>query len=451
MINIIELQVISRILTSPDKAEVEELCAYDKSYYASYKDAISFVLDHKERYGNAPDPQTFGAKFPNIKLLECHESLTYLKRELNNNRKIIELIEMFNGMKSDAVEDADAAWEYIRYKCEQVQDFSAEKPLDLVHDAKQRAEQVQEFSRQLRIPTGFAEIDKAMYGGLSTVEELLLLVARMGSGKSWMSMRMLETAQKNGFPVLYYSPEMQGSFLGTRFDTWRANFQNSLLHQGLYDDKYNQYLDDLESQETPAYVVEDKDAPNNEVTVSFLTSLVKKLGIKEVIIDGLSYMTDETGKRGDTDYVKYKNLCAGLFRMSKQCGCAVVVVMQANRATKDNKDEKGEAFPNIYNIEGSDHPARIATQVFAMRQIFDKHILDVRLEKSRNASNQRPTFSYLWDINRGSVQYVPNAEDQAVGSVTPVISSNIVDPNAAPVYNSAAEAPSETWDEDVDF
>jgi KaiC/GvpD/RAD55 family RecA-like ATPase len=310
---------------------------------------------------------------------------------------------------------------------------------------------VQEFSRQLRIPTGFAEIDKAMYGGLSTVEELLLLVARMGSGKSWMSMRMLETAQKNGFPVLYYSPEMQGSFLGTRFDTWRANFQNSLLHQGLYDDKYNQYLDDLESQETPAYVVEDKDAPNNEVTVSFLTSLVKKLGIKEVIIDGLSYMTDETGKRGDTDYVKYKNLCAGLFRMSKQCGCAVVVVMQANRATKDNKDEKGEAFPNIYNIEGSDHPARIATQVFAMRQIFDKHILDVRLEKSRNASNQRPTFSYLWDINRGSVQYVPNAEDQAVGSVTPVISSNIVDPNAAPVYNSAAEAPSETWDEDVDF
>jgi hypothetical protein len=97
--------------------------------------------------------------------------------------------------------------------------------------------------------------------------------------------------------------------------------------------------------------------------------------------------------------------------------------MQANRETKESKDDKGDPFPNLYNIEGSDHPARIATQVFAVRQIFDKHVLDIRLEKSRNANNQKPILSYAWDINTGNMQYLPTGGDTGPGgSVTPTVS-----------------------------
>ena len=93
-------------------------------------------------------------------------------------------------------------------------------------------------------------------------------------------------------------------------------------------------------------------------------------------------------------------------------------MMQANRESRNNKDDKGEVFPNIYNIEGSDHPARIATQVFAMRQIFDKHVLDIRLEKARNANNQKPEFSYAWDINTGNMKYIPGTD--TVGSAATI-------------------------------
>ena len=107
-------------------------------------------------------------------------------------------------------------------------------------------------------------------------------------------------------------------------------------------------------------------------------------------------------------------------------GCAIVIFMQANRETRENKDSKGEVFPNMYNIEGSDHPARIATQVFAMRQIFEKHILDIRMEKSRNAKNQKPEFSYSWDVDSGVATFIPS-EDALVsgGSVTPVINPGL--------------------------
>lgn len=426
MITSIELQVISKILTSEIPDEVETLCGYDDSYYSIFKPHIQFILNHRKKYGDVPDVFTFQSEFPDITLVRVSEKLTYLTQELNKNKQHIILLETFNKLKDLGSGDVTEAWTYLANQCERVAKLDSTQPLNLIKDAQERSRQVIEYSKQARIPTGFDEIDKVMYGGLSTVEELVILVARTNTGKSWVGTKMMESAQKHGFPVLYYSPEMQGSFLATRFDTWRGNFQNNQLHQGNYTAEYYEYLKDLAQQETDAFILEDKDAPDEEVNVELLRKLVKSNNIKLLVIDGLSYMEDSRGKRGDTDYIKYKNLCADLFRLSKQCGCAVVVMMQANRESRENKDDKGEVFPNIYNIEGSDHPARIATQVFAMRQIFDKHVLDIRLEKARNANNQKPEFSYSWDINTGNMQFLPSSDNISAGvTVTPTINPGL--------------------------
>jgi len=265
---------------------------------------------------------------------------------------------------------------------------------------------------------------------------------------TWISVKMMESAQKNGFPVLYYSPEMQASFLGTRFDTWRAHFNNSDLHLGRYDETYMKYVKDLSKETTSAYVLEDKDVSSGIVSVGNIEPLVKRYGIKLLVIDGLSYMQDT--HKSYSDYDKYKNICNDLFRLSKKYGCAVVVVMQANRATKDSKDEKGEPFPDIYNIEGSDHPARIATQVFSVRQIFDKHVLDIRMEKSRNANNQRNIFSYSWDTGTGTVQYISDGNDANAqqGGITPVVSFSNVVAHGSQVDDSNTD---DDFDADVEF
>lgn len=428
MITSIELQVISRILTADSVEEVNTLCGFDTSYYSVFKEHIAFILNHKEKYNDVPDVFTFQAQFPDITLVKVTESLNYLTEELNKNKQHIILLETFNKLKDLGQGDVTEAWAYLQQQCDRVSRLNSVTPLNIVKQAKARSRQVQEYSKQRRIPTGFDEIDKVMYGGLSTVEELLIVVARTGTGKSWFGTRLMESAQKHGFPVLYYSPEMQGSFIGTRFDTWRGHFQNSELFQGKYDEQYYKYLDELEKQDTDAFILEDKDVPDEVVSMPVLRQMVKAQGIKLLIIDGLSYMEDSQGKMSDSDSIKYKHLCADAFRLSKHEGCAVVIMMQANRETKDNKDDKGEVFPNIYNIEGSDHPARIATQVFAMRQIFDKHVLDIRLEKARNANNQKPEFSYSWDINTGNMQFIPGSQSDAISTVItpPVSPSGIV-------------------------
>ena len=157
-------------------------------------------------------------------------------------------------------------------------------------------------------------------------------------------------------------------------------------------------------------------------------------------------MTDS--KKSDTDYTKYKNLCTDLFRLSKQFGCAVVVAMQANRETKESKDDKGDPFPSLYNVEGSDHPGRIATQAFSLRQIFDKHVLDIRLEKSRIANNQKPVLSYAWDVNTGNMQYLPGGDDDALSKAVKPVS---VSPKITQHIESDNDIILDEDDEDVEF
>lgn len=802
MIEAIELQVISRILTSDSTEEVNTLCNFGTEYYSVYKEHAEYILNHLQEYGDVPDVFTFQAQFPDINLVKVSEPVDYLVDELNKNRQHILLVETFNKLKSLGSGDVTDAWNYLSMQCDKIAELTSSDPMDIIHDAKKRADQVVEFSKQTRIPTGFPEIDKLMYGGLSTVEELLLIVARTNTGKaqplwskvltptgwttmgqlkigdvvvgknndngrviqifpqgvkdyyrvnfsdgtfveccddhlwevldsdrrtrdskmfgvhevlplkvirqdlskrysvdiseaiefdsdfnrdaeldgyllglllgdggtrdgrvllsnesdeiwdrvesiiskydcrrsgknndcikcdtyngnfvrnklieyglfglksidkfipkqyftapvdvrldllaglvdtdgyhpketkqvwefdtasdrlasdfaelarslgvsvkvhrrqkssyvsdgvskpasgsvhivcrsefnpfritskaerfvvrtitykrsmpkrhckmidsveyvgktecqcilldnmshtyltdnytvthnSWVCTRMMETSQKNGFPVLYYSPEMQASYLGTRFDTWRAHFQNSQLYQGKYTPQYLEYIDELQKEPTSAFILEDKNVASGVVNTSVIENLVKKHKIKEVIIDGLSYMEDL--RKASSDYERYKNLCLDLFKISKKHNCAIVIAMQANRETKDNKDDKGDPFPNLMNVEGSDHPGRIATQAFALRQIFDKHVLDIRLEKSRIANNQKPVLSYAWDVNTGNMQYLPGGDDdpttQAIA--TPTVTPKIV--NTVSADKVSEDISEEDFDENVEF
>lgn len=450
MIQSIELQVISKILTSENQLEIDTLCGYDPSYYSIFRPQIEFILNHKAKYGNVPDTFTFLSEFPDTSLVQVDEPLEFLSHEMRKNKQHIIMMETFNKIKSLSASDIEAAWAYIGNQYDRVSRLDGNRPMDIIKDAQIRADQVAEYARQSRIPTGFAEIDKLMYGGLSTVEELVVLIARTNTGKSWVCTKMMESAQKHKFPVLVYSPEMQASFLATRFDTWRGKFANSDLFRGRYSEEYKMYIQQLSQEETSVYVVEDKDIAEGAVNVSVLKSLVKRYGIKLLMIDGLSYMEDE--KKSDRDHEKYKNICAGLFQLSKEFGCAVVLTMQANRETKENKDEKGVPFPSIENAEGSDHPARIATQVFSMRQIFDKHVLDIRLEKSRNAANQKPILSYSWEVNTGRMEYLPGGDNDSEGATI----SNVITPSVLPgikvkEHNDSVPFDLDDDDQEVEF
>ena len=160
-------------------------------------------------------------------------------------------------------------------------------------------------------------------------------------------------------------------------------------------------------------------------------------------------------QRATRDQEKYKNIALGLFKLSKKYGCAVVLVMQANREVK-SKDDKGESIPTLYNAEGSDQPARIATQAFGVRQIFDKHVLDIGLLKSRMADNRNPVFSYAWDINTGQTQFIPGddspSDNNGVVPTSPQMSAPTISfGSSSSVEPSTLSLIDDTGEDDIEF
>lgn len=451
MITSIELQVISRLLTTEDQEEIDVLLGYDDSYYSIFKPQIDFIQNHYDTYRQIPDIFTYQSEFPDDVLVTVEEPLEYIQREMRRNKQHILLLDTFNKIKDLGAGDTEDAWRYLGMMCDKAAELDELKPMNIIKETQKRADQIIEYSKQKRIPTGFPEIDKMMYGGFSTVEELLVILARSNSGKTWVATKMMESAQKHGFPVAYYSPEMQSSFLATRFDTWRGGYKNSDIFRGNYSEEYYNYLKELSKETASAYIIEDKDMEDNIVTVRKLRKFVKKHQIKLLIIDGISYLEDD--RRAVTTHEKYKNIASDLFQLSKQYGCAVVLVMQANRETKDNKkkdDDKGPPMPDMFNAEGSDHPCRIATQVFAIRQIYEQHILDIGMLKSRNAINTQQVVSYKWDVNTGECIYLPEGADGDVDGNDP-ISASIAPPTAPTKIMADAYVPDDVNLPPADF
>ena len=160
MIGSIELQIISKILSTENEIELNTLLDFDESYYSVFKEHIKFIRDHRAKYGDVPDVFTFQAQFPDVTLIKVTEPLTYLSRELKKNKQQLLLLETFNKLKDLGSGDVTDAWKYLSKQCEKSEELSDNKPLNLVSDAKERANQILKFAEQTRIPTGFSEIDK---------------------------------------------------------------------------------------------------------------------------------------------------------------------------------------------------------------------------------------------------------------------------------------------------
>ena len=444
----IEIQVISKILTSDDEELVNELCGFDSSYYSVYNKQINFILDHLAKFGNVPDLFTFNAEFPEVLLVEVsRESKEFLTTELKRNKQRILLVDTFNKLKDLGSADVTEAWEFLHQQCEASDQLINNAPMNIIAQAKERIEQVKLWAHQQRIPTGFAELDKLTYGGWSTVEELVSVVASTNSGKSWLAAKTLEAAHGAGFPCAIYSPEMQAAYFATRFDTWRAHFKNSELFQGKYTDDYLTYIEALRNDPVPAFIIEDKDMPEG-VSPRHLGTFIKQNKLKLLIIDGISYMSDD--RRATSEYERLTHISKDLFQLSKKYGCAIMVMVQANRDTKDTKDEKGVPFPSIYNVAGAFSIIQISTQAFAMRQIFDKHVFELKLEKTRMAKNDKNILSYSWDVNTGNMQYM-----QGDASEDPTIqmpdTSEILPMSVGPVPDILADLNLDDSEGDVEF
>ena len=99
MIEAIEVQVISKLLTCDDEYVVDTLLSYDRTYFSGYLREFEYIAKHKQKYGSVPGTFDFLAQFPDFSLVDVPEPLEYLQERLREYKKHLILLETFNKIK----------------------------------------------------------------------------------------------------------------------------------------------------------------------------------------------------------------------------------------------------------------------------------------------------------------------------------------------------------------
>lgn len=403
----VELQILSKIIATGSYALIEENLITEE-YFAGtgYEEEFKFIADHYNEYNEVPDKSTFLAKFPDIELVEVTVSNRYLIDTLREEYKFRKFAPILNEAAKLTKKDANAGVEYMLNALKTLTPDYNIAGVDLIADGSIRAEHYKDRvdnQDNWYFSSGFVELDNIIHG-IQRFEELFVLFARLGNGKSWVLATITSHIWKLGFNVGYISPEMGPDSVGYRFDTIVNGYSNRDLMWGLPGidfDKYKADIDKLKERNNKFIVSTPADF-GNKITVSKLRQYVKQYKLDVLAIDGIKYLSDERGKRNDNTTTTLTNISEDLMALSVELQIPILVVVQANR--EGEKDD----VPNIENIRDSDGIAQNATKVVALRQ--DDGNLEMLVEKNRYGTTGKK-LKYIWNINEGEFTYTESADD----------------------------------------
>ena len=415
----VELQILSKVIATKDFSIIEDNNITEE-YFLGQKDKkgkdtegyvkeFRFIKEHYDKYGNVPDEETFLSAFPIYKkggLPKVNESDEWLVTTLREGRTFKQGVPILQKASEIFLKDANAGVEYMLNALKELEVNYGIGGVDIIKNADKRLENYKERvanQDDWYFTTGFHELDTLLHG-IQRFEELVVLFARLGQGKSWVLVKIATHIWKLGFNVGYISPEMSDDNIGYRFDTVHNGYSNSSLMWGLNDidiEKYEQDIAKLKEQGN-SFIVSVPSDFDNRITISKLRNYIKQNKLDVLAIDGVSYLTDERYRKGDSESVSLTHISQDLMSLSVEMHIPIIVVSQANR--EGVKDD----VPGNENIAGSDGIGRCATKIIALRQ--DDGNLEMKINKDRYGKTGKK-LRYIWNINVGEFIYTESDED----------------------------------------
>lgn len=404
-------QIICKILAtkSPYLVESNNLTV---EHFAQYEDEFTFIMQHKDRFGNVPDEATFLSKFPDFDLVDVQESDKYLIDTIQEEYLYYKAVPILQKCADLLQADSAAAVEYIQSEIPNLEIPAYNPGVDLVQQVDIRFEEWVKRSQpddDTFIASSFPELD-VHTGGWRRGEELVVIFARTGNGKTFVTLEILRSAWEQGNVVGLIEPEMSASTVGYRFDTLNSHISNSALFRGYGADAYTDYVQSLKENTVPFWVAHPRNF-EHRVTVSKLRNWCKQNNIQVLAIDGVSYMVDERAASFDNRSVQLMHISEDLMSLSQELSIPVIIISQANRTGATTE------MPGVESVRDSDGIAFNASIMLSLRNISeqDEKILAMNIGKSRNGPCDI-TLQYTWDIDHGFFSFrgeaTPEQEEQ---------------------------------------
>ena len=404
---ITSLQILSKVLQTSDNTIIEDNLLTEE-YFPGYEEQFNFIQDHLKRYGNVPDKATFLAKFPDMELVEVGESDKYLVKTIREEHLYSQSVPVLQRYAEILKTDSNAAAEYLGAQIALLQPDYGLGGTNIIQQGKDRLNQFLERKNspdKWFFESGFPELDD-LIGGIKREEEFVVILARTNMGKSFILEKMCAHIWGLGFNVGYISPEMSANSVGYRFDTLINHYSNKgLTHGGqdVNDAEYAEYVEKLAEHEN-CFMVATPSEFDNHITVTKLRQWIKQCKLDIIAVDGITYMSDERGKKNDNKTTSLTNISEDLMALSVEMKVPVFAVVQANRTGVMDKDS--EDTPELDSMRDSDGIAHNASKVISLRQKRDANAIILEVKKNRDGAVGGKVM-YTWDINTGNFLYIP--------------------------------------------
>lgn len=400
----IQLQALNNILTNNNLAEYIEGGVREKHFF-DYKEEYNFILHHYNQYDKVPDITTFMMKFTEFEVIDVLEPTRYLIYNLIEDYNYEQCVKIGCMFAEKAEKNSFDALKYIAEKAETLLENQPSNGKTNINDMVE--EKIEDIDKKrateglLGISSGFKELDDILMGWQAG-QELVTIVGRVNQGKSWILLKFLAEAHRQGKSVLLYSGEMSKSSVAYRIDTLQMNYSNRQLTFGtISDNDYDKYKTDIakNNKNLPEFhVYTPKDLGGKLLDVPTLRHLIKKHNPDIIGVDQLSLMEDFRHAREKR--LQLSNITIDLFNLSEEFGKPILADAQANR---NKSDMENPEVPELADLSESDAIGQNSSRVIGLVQT--KSGLKLKITKNRYGQNNK-TLTYVWDIDVGTFRYI---------------------------------------------
>jgi replicative DNA helicase len=253
----------------------------------------------------------------------------------------------------------------------------------------------------LGVKTGLPSVDKNLNGGLQP-DELILIAARPGCGKSVFTLQAAVNAAKSGKRVLYWSGEMSKQLVFARAaSAWiKANHNQIATASEIRNGKLTDWNPLTEAVEWSASLdmrIDDRPA----VTAGYLRrralAMRSAIGLDLIVIDYLGLMT----AKGENRNQEISQISAALKGLAMEMHVPILAAQQLNRAIEARGTE---ARPQLSDLRDSGSLEQDADVVMFLYTKAEAMILDPRpvlltCAKNRNGGlfQQKMTLFPRWN------------------------------------------------------
>jgi hypothetical protein len=334
-----EAVVISKVLTENLMEEALDLNVQEDIFH-EYKREWKFIQQMYLEHSGLPTTELLESKFPEFQAKLSEEPLSYLVEELKKKHVHAVVLDTMT-LQADALKKKDpyAALNEMRKAIAHAEETArTSRDYNVASNPEARLSDyfsIVECEGMTGLPSPWDVLDKET-GGFQE-EDLVMIAARGGVGKTWAEVVIAEFLRRHGYPTVVFSKEMSVKQIVRRFDAVSAqvNFQRLKTGQ-LTTEELERYTETLRKMKgtTPMHVSGDIDT---KMGVSSVAAKIDKYRPAMVWIDGVYMMRDE--RNAKAGWEKFTNICEDLKNLAQRKRTPIGVSHQFNLSGKEDKGD----------------------------------------------------------------------------------------------------------------